>query len=66
MATFEAPKAKIPPAGVVDDGTDVVGAPNPNPPLLAGLEASLENWYGGGADDPKLNDPIEVCVVPNG
>jgi hypothetical protein len=36
VATFEAPKAN-------DDGTDVVEAPNPNPPLLAGLVASLGN-----------------------
>lgn len=41
--TLEDPKEKTPPAGVVDVGTAVVGAPNPNPPLVAGLEASLEN-----------------------
>lgn len=65
VTTFADPKAKIPPTGVVDVGTDVVGTPNPNPPLLAGLVASLGNWYGGGADDPKLNDAVEVCGVPN-
>lgn len=59
VATFEAPKAN-------DDGTDVIEAPNPNPTLLAGLVASLGNWYAGGAGDPKLmNDAVVVCGVPN-
>ena len=65
VATFEDPKEKTPPAGVVDVGTAVVGTLNPNPLLLEGLEASLGNWYGGGADDPKLNDAVEVWGVPN-
>lgn len=63
-ATFEDPKEKTPPAGVVDVGTTVVGALKPNPPLLAGMEVSLGNWYGG-ADGPKLNGAVEVCGVPN-
>ena len=64
-AAFEDPKEKTPPAGVVDVGTTVVGALKPNPPLLAGMEVSLGNPYGGGADGPKLNGAVEVCGVPN-
>ena len=63
-AAFEDPKEKTPPAGVVDVGTTVVGALKPDPPLLAGMEVSLGNWYGG-ADGPKLNGAVEVCGVPN-
>lgn len=55
------PKEKTLPAGVVDVVAAVTGPPNPNPPtlLLESFGVSLGNWYGGGAEAPKLNGACE-------